>query len=190
MASKRKTLSKKKFLEWSNNYDFAFKVDNNNNLTLLKCKFALYISPKSGEKQEKQNVCGHVLDGILNYTEGVQYIHKANFDNHCKAGSLHNWARKTFEKDQSQPTSSQETTPITLETNQKTIFSIVGNTAKDNYTRLIRTALHVAIKEKPFLDPGVLCSKPLGSFKVDSAFHPSKVNKMSTRNFWELNGKK
>ena len=26
--------------------------------------------------------------------------------------------------------------------------------------------------------------------KVDSAFHPSKVDKMSTRNFWELCGKK
>ena len=30
-------------------------------------------------------------------------------------------------------------------------------------------------------NPGVLCSKP---------FHPSEVNKMSTRNFWELSGKK
>ena len=26
--------------------------------------------------------------------------------------------------------------------------------------------------------------------KVNSAFHPSKVDKMSARNFWELNGKK
>ena len=39
-------------------------------------------------------------------------------------------------------------------------------------------------------NPGVLCSKPLGGSKVDSAFHPSKVDKMSTRNFWELSGKK
>ena len=39
-------------------------------------------------------------------------------------------------------------------------------------------------------NPGVLCSKPLGGSKVDSAFHASKVDKMSTRNFWELNGKK
>ena len=36
-------------------------------------------------------------------------------------------------------------------------------------------------------NPGVPCSKPLG---FDSAFHPSKVSKMSTRNFWELSGKK
>ena len=39
-------------------------------------------------------------------------------------------------------------------------------------------------------NPGVSCSKPLGGSQVNSAFHPSKVDKMSTRNFWELNGKK
>ena len=39
-------------------------------------------------------------------------------------------------------------------------------------------------------DAGVLCSKPLGGSKVDSGFHPSEVDKMSTRNFWELNVKK
>ena len=32
-------------------------------------------------------------------------------------------------------------------------------------------------------------SKPLDGSKVDLAFHPSKVTKMSTRNFWELSGK-
>ena len=34
------------------------------------------------------------------------------------------------------------------------------------------------------------CLKPLGGSKVNSAFHPSEVGKMSTRNFWELSGKK
>ena len=88
----------------------------------------------------------------MNYTEGVQYIHKANFDKHCKAGSLREWSERTFEKDQNQPTTSQQTMPITLEANQQTIFSSVGNTAEDNYTRLLRAALHIAIKEKPFSD--------------------------------------
>ena len=32
--------------------------------------------------------------------------------------------------------------------------------------------------------------EPLGGSKVDSAFHPSEVNKMSTRDFWQLSGKK
>ena len=39
-------------------------------------------------------------------------------------------------------------------------------------------------------NPGAPCSKPLGGSKVDSAFHLSEVDKMSTRNFWELSGKK
>ena len=30
----------------------------------------------------------------------------------------------------------------------------------------------------------------LGGSKVDSAFHPFELDKMSTRNFWELSGKK
>ena len=65
---------------------------------------------------------------------------------------LDDWAKKTFEKDQNQPMTSQQTTQITLETNQQTILLSVRNTAKDNYTKLIRTALHIAIKEKPFSD--------------------------------------
>ena len=32
--------------------------------------------------------------------------------------------------------------------------------------------------------------KCLGGSKVDSVFHPSEVDQMSSRNFWELSGKK
>ena len=39
-------------------------------------------------------------------------------------------------------------------------------------------------------NPGVLCSKPLGVSKVNAAFHPSEVDQMSTRDFWELGSKK
>ena len=39
-------------------------------------------------------------------------------------------------------------------------------------------------------NPGVPCFKLLGGSKVDSAFHPSKVDKMSSRNFSELSGEK
>ena len=34
-----------------------------------------------------------------------------------------------------------------------------------------------------------LCPRDYCS-KADSAFHPSEVDEMSTRNFWELSGKK
>ena len=35
---------------------------------------------------------------------------------------------------------------------------------------------------------GALCSKPLGGSKVDLAFRPPEVEKISTRNFWEICG--
>ena len=38
-------------------------------------------------------------------------------------------------------------------------------------------------------NPGTPCSKPIGGSKVDSVFHPSEVNQMSTRNSWEIGGK-
>ena len=41
-----------------------------------------------------------------------------------------------------------------------------------------------------FPNPGFPCSKALGGSKVYSTFHPSEVDKMSTRNLWELCGKK
>ena len=37
---------------------------------------------------------------------------------------------------------------------------------------------------------GVPGSKPQGSSKVNSAFHPYEVDQLSTRNFWGLNGKR
>ena len=63
---------------------------------------------------------------------------------------------------------------------------------------LIRCILNMSVAPSSATDmlsrwipnPGVPCSKPLGGSKVDSAFHPSEVDKMSTRNFWELSGKK
>ena len=54
--------------------------------------------------------------------------------------------------------------------------------------------LHMDISEVPggsnSLVVKVPCLKPPGGSKVDSAFHSSKVDKMSTRNFWKLNGRK
>ena len=132
MASKWNTVSTKTFLKWSNNDDFDFEVDNNNDLTLLICKICTVHLTEIRREARKHNICGPVLDCILNYTEGVQYIHKANFDKHCKAESLYTWAKKTFQKDQNQPTTSKQTVPITLETNQHTIFPSVRNTATDN----------------------------------------------------------
>ena len=47
----------------------------------------------------------------------------------------------------------------------------------------------LVIKALDFQSRG-LVFKTTGGSKDDSICHPSKVDKMSTRNFWELNGKK
>ena len=39
-------------------------------------------------------------------------------------------------------------------------------------------------------NPGIPGSKPLGSSKVNSAFHPFDVDQLSNRNSWELNVRK
>ena len=40
------------------------------------------------------------------------------------------------------------------------------------------------------LDQGVSCLNPLDCSRVDSAFHPSEVRRITSRNFWELSDKK
>ena len=37
---------------------------------------------------------------------------------------------------------------------------------------------------------GIPCSKPLSSSNLHLAFHPCEVNQISSRNFWQLAGKK
>ena len=39
-------------------------------------------------------------------------------------------------------------------------------------------------------NPGFQWLKPLCGSKVDTAFHPFKVDNPSTKNIWELSGKK
>ena len=65
MASKRNTVSKKTFLKWSNNDDFDFEADDNNDLTLLKCKICTVHLAEIRTEARKRNIRGPVLDGIL-----------------------------------------------------------------------------------------------------------------------------
>ena len=67
MASKRNTASKKTFLKWSINDDFDFEVDDNSDLTLLKCKICTVHLAEIRREARKRNIHGPVLDGILNY---------------------------------------------------------------------------------------------------------------------------
>ena len=67
-----------------------------------------------------------------------------------------------------------------------------GESGGQHLWKIYNIYLETGIEASAFYipDPGVMCSKLLGGSKVDSAFHPFKVDKMSTRNFWQLSGKK
>ena len=66
---------------------------------------------------------------------------------------------------------------------------LIGAIITPNYTSPIITPMAQWLR-RWIPNPEVPCSKPLGGSKVDSAFHPSEVDKVSSRNFWELSGKK
>ena len=98
MASKQNTVSKKAFVKWSNNNDFDFEADNNNDLTLLKCKTCAADLTKIRREARKRNIHGPLLDSSLKYTEGVQYIHKANFDKYLRQDSFMTGLRRHSRK--------------------------------------------------------------------------------------------
>ena len=54
--------------------------------------------PKFRREARKHNILGPVLGGILKYTEGVQYIHKANFDKHLRQDSFMTGLRRHSRK--------------------------------------------------------------------------------------------
>ena len=66
----------------------------------------------------------------------------------------------------------------------------LNNRINSLHEKALRVTYQKALIRRWIPNPGVPYSKPLGGSKVDSAFHPSEVDKMSTRNFWELSGKK
>ena len=149
----RKTVTVKTFLKWKCHDEFEYEMDEvSEDLTLLKCKICSVNYAEIRKEAKRRNLCGNILDGILNYTDGVRYIHKANFDKHVKSGSLHDWAKKNFVTINKSNNSAEPHVQLSVDPSQTTIFSSIGKAAQENYTNLIRTALHIALKEKPYSD--------------------------------------
>ena len=65
-----------------------------------------------------------------------------------------------------------------------------GGLTGPQFSLRLKDKVRLRMKRRWISNPGVPCSKPLDGSKVDSAFYPSEVNKMSTRTFWELSSKK
>ena len=53
-------------------------------------------SPYLRNKERSKNIRGNVLQGLLNFVDGVKGSHRGNFMRHIKAGGLHDWAKTNF----------------------------------------------------------------------------------------------
>ena len=96
---------------------------------------------------------------MLKYADGVNSAHKGNIDKHTKSGGLHDWAKKKFSLNK--PTEASETSNVNNNSSSShyakneqpsIINSFYGPTTKGNYRRLIVTALHIALNERPLSD--------------------------------------
>ena len=147
-SSKRNSVKKTTFLKWSKNEDFDYEVDDDDYLTILKCKICTIHLAAIRQEAKTRGIRGTALKSLLTYTEGVSYIHKSNFDKHVKSGSLHDFARTL---------AGSASSSARLPKDQTTIEDSCSKSNNQLYSRLMRTALHIAMKEKPYADfPGLI----------------------------------
>ena len=71
------------------------------------------------------------------------------------------------------------------------IYQSLGKTIKVLISLMFRPEL-IKLKDgrERGANPGVPCSKLIGGFRVNSAFHLFEVSQMSNMNFWKLSAKK
>ena len=148
---KPNTISEKTFKTWENHEDFDLDVDEDRIVTKLRCKVCTVHINVIRQEAKTRGLRGNVLNGVLNFVNGINGAHKSNILRHTKADGLHNWAKSKYNGGASSFTL---TAPVEREKNQRSIEdATVRNPAvKENYRRLFVTALHIAITEKPLSD--------------------------------------
>lgn len=88
MASKS-TVSLKTFEKWTFSKHFEVDVDEDKIVTKIKCVTCLNKWEEIKQEAKRRNLRGQVLNNVKQYIDGVNYVHKANVERHCKPGSLH-----------------------------------------------------------------------------------------------------
>ncbi|KAK6171748.1 hypothetical protein SNE40_018183 [Patella caerulea] len=88
------TVSLKTFKSWDFHGDFNFEVNEENKIRQLTCKICTYNIAGIRREAKRRGISGTVLNGIINYVDGVTYIHKSNVSRHVASGSLHDWAKR------------------------------------------------------------------------------------------------
>ena len=116
-----------------------------------------------------------VVDSLLRYADGVTLAHKGNIEKHIKSGGLYDWAKKKFSFHQSPEVSrtanlNAQHKGSSSQSGQNGQVSAIGPTTKENYYRLIVTALHIALNERP-LSNLIHLQKKNGLKYLEGKFH-------------------
>ena len=91
-----------------------------------------------------------MLQGLLNFVDGVKGAHRGNFIRHIKAGGLHDWAKTYFSVRKMNCGSDQNEPPTSIGLSRKSTY--LSPVVSENYSRLFVTALFIALKERPLAD--------------------------------------
>ena len=154
----KETVSQKTFNKWSCNNYFDIEVDSDN-VVKVTCKICTLYLQQIGVEARARDLHGLVVDSLLRYADGVNLAHKGNIEKHTKSSELHDWAKKKFSFHQSPETSgtakvSAQQKSSSSQSGQNgqdstVVSTFYGSTTKENYHRLIVTALHIALNERP-----------------------------------------
>ena len=99
VAKKKKkpnTVSEKTFKTWGNHEDFDLDVDEDINVTKLCCKVCTVHINVIRQDAKTRGLRGNVLNGVLNFVDGIDGAHKSNILRHTRADGLHNCAKSKY----------------------------------------------------------------------------------------------
>lgn len=121
-------------------------------ITKLRCKICHKNIAQIREEARRRGIKGAVLNSVMSYADGVDYIHKNNLVRHIKSKGLHDWAKQHC-TEESDASSSDANTPKkkTVE-GTVPIDQLITQNTKVGYQHLFRTALYIAMEERPFAD--------------------------------------
>ena len=129
-------------------------VDDKDNIARVRCKVCTSHINVIRQEAKRKGLRGNVLDGVLNYVDGVDGAHKSNIMRHTKSGGLHDWAKTKFRTEGANPSLAAPVERVEREKTQRSIeeATLKNPVVSENYKRLFVTALHVAMTEKPLTD--------------------------------------
>ncbi|XP_064605788.1 zinc finger protein 862-like [Liolophura sinensis] len=163
-TSNSESVSLKTFLSWDCNQDFDYETDDTNKLTKLQCKVCSQHLARIRGQAKLRGITGQSLQSLINYVDGVTYIHKSNVTRHVRSGSLHDWAKKTFDNQQTRAENASTTTTTTTTSASpctssaqhtppaSVLQSMLLKGSREQYKHHFFTVLAIVLKERPMSD--------------------------------------